>query len=72
MKIQDQKSFQLSILCADFLVQKSIQTVRFEEMDNKAWLWRKKSIEKTSTLATDKSLKGNEEEVLSLHMFVAR
>ena len=54
------------------LVQKSVQTVRFEEMDNKAWLWRKKSIEKASTLATDKSLKGNEEEVISLHMFVIR
>ena len=46
--------------------------MRFEEMDNKAWLWRKKSIEKASTLATDKSLKGNEEEVISLHMFVIR
>ncbi|KAF3438984.1 hypothetical protein FNV43_RR17259 [Rhamnella rubrinervis] len=57
------KSFQLSFLSVDFLVRKSIQTVRFEEMDNKAWLWRKKSIEKTSTLATDKSLKGNEEEI---------
>jgi len=35
-------------------------------MDNKAWLWKKKSSEKT-VLSTDKintSLKGNEEEVI--------
>lgn len=45
-----------------------LKTLRFEEMDSKAWLWRKKSIEKTtsSTVATDKSPKGNEEEVFGV------